>query len=64
MRNRVISYSLIKFLKLPEIIIIGFSENDLLCSKYIEIYEFRGEWGDTWSTVHFLFIIQKNEKST
>ena len=30
------------FLKIPEIIIIGFGENNVLCPKYIDIYEFRG----------------------
>ena len=31
--------------------------------KYIDIYEFKGGWGGhKWSTIHFLFIIQKTEK--
>ena len=37
-----------------------FCENYVLCPKYIDIYEFGGVWGGcTYSTVHFLFIIQK-----
>ena len=48
------------FLKIPVIIIMRFSENNVLCSKYIDIYEFRRVRGwCTYSTVHFLFIIQK-----
>ena len=36
-----------------------FGEN-ILCPKYIDIYEFGGVWRErTWSTVHFLFIIKK-----
>ena len=61
MRNRVISYSLV-FLKVPVIIIVGFGENIVLGPNYINIYEFRG--GGTFSTIHFLFIIKKNGKST
>ena len=39
-----------------------FGEN-VLCPKYINVYEFRGVWGGcTYSTIHFLFIIQKNGK--
>ena len=42
-----------------------FDENNVLCPKYIDKYEFGGVWGGcTYSTVHFLFIIQKNGKST
>ena len=38
-----------------------FGENNVLCPKYIDIYEFRGygEGGHKYSTVHFLFIIKK-----
>ena len=37
-----------------------FGENNVLCPKYIDIYEFRGvREGRTYSTVHFLFIIKK-----
>ena len=46
------------------IIIMRFGENNVLCPKYIDIYEFRGIRGETYM-VHrtFLFIIQKkNEK--
>ena len=35
-----------------------FGENNVLCSKYIDIYEF--QWYG--ATVHFFFIIQKMEK--
>ena len=45
------------------IIIMRFGKNNVLCPKYIDIYEFWGIQGrNTWSTVHFLFIIQKMEK--
>ena len=42
-----------------------FGENNILCPKYIDIYEFGGVRGGgcTYSTVYFLFIIQKNEQS-
>ena len=40
-----------------------FGENNVLCPKYINIYEFwRVRGGHTYSTVHFLFIIRKTEK--
>ena len=39
-----------------------FGENNVICPKYIDIYAFRGE--RRRSPVHFLFIIQKNGKST
>ena len=40
-----------------------FGRNNVLCPKFIRIYEFRGVWGGrTYSTLHFLFIIQKTEK--
>ena len=45
------------------IIIMRFGEINVLCPKYIEIYEFwEVQGGRTYSTVHFLFIIQKNRK--
>ena len=51
------------FLKVPVIIIIRFGENNVLCPKYINIYEFRGGTGGrTSSTVHNAFIIKKNRK--
>ena len=51
------------FLKVPVIIIMRFGENNVLCPKYIDIYEFGGvQGGCTYSTVHFLFIIKKKEK--
>ena len=44
-------------------IIIIFGENNVLCPKYINIYEFRGVLeGCTNSTIHFLFIIKKKQK--
>ena len=44
------------------IIIMRFGEN-VLGPKYIDIYEFRGgSGGCTYSTLDFLFIIQKMEK--
>ena len=44
------------------IIIMRFGKN-VLCPKYNDIYEFRGvRMGRTWSTVHFLFVIQKTYK--
>ena len=47
------------------IIINRFGENNVLCSKYIHIYEFRGvRRGHTYSTFHFLFIIKKDGKFT
>ena len=37
-----------------------FGENNVLCPKYINIYEFWGGRGRrTWSTEHILFISQK-----
>ena len=49
------------FLKVPKIIIMRFGEDNVLGPKYIDIYEFRGvQGGRTYSTEHFLFIIQKN----
>ena len=42
------------------IIIMRFGENNVLCPKYINIYEFWGVQGTF--TVHFLFINQKTEK--
>ena len=46
-------------------IIMKFGKNNVLCPKYIDIYEFWGVWGGrTWPTVHILFIIKKNRKST
>ena len=47
-------------LKVPVVIIMRFGENNILCPKYIDIYQFWGVHGrHTWSTVHFLFIIKK-----
>ena len=46
------------FLKVS-MIIMRFVKNNVLCPKYINIYEF---WRVRWSTIHFLFIIKKNEK--
>ena len=37
-----------------------FGENNVLCSKYIDIYEFREvRGGRSYSTIHFLSIIKK-----
>ena len=37
-----------------------FVENNVLCLKYINKYEFRRVWGGhIWSTIHVLFIIKK-----
>ena len=45
------------------IIIMKFGKYNVLCPKYINIYEFRGvREGRTWSTIHFLFIIKKKQK--
>ena len=42
-----------------------FGKNNVLCPKYIDIYEFRGvPGGHRWSTIHFMFIIENNGKST
>ena len=42
-----------------------FGENNVVCPKYIDIYEFWGVWGGcTYSTVHFLAYYSKNGKST
>ena len=50
------------FLKYPKIIIIKFDEN-VLCLKYRDMYEFRRvRRRHTHSTIHFLFI-KKNGKS-
>ena len=50
------------------IIFKRFGENNVLCPKYTDIYEFRGGYvrdvHGPPSTVHFLFIIQKYGKST
>ena len=53
------------FLKVPVIIIMRFGENNVLCPKHTNIYEFGGvQEGCTYSTAHLLFVIQKNRKST
>ena len=42
-----------------------FGENNVICPKYIDIYTFwGGRGGRRGFPVHFLFIIQKNGKST
>ena len=42
-----------------------FGENNVLCPKYIDIYEFWGVQGGMYIFHRtFLFIIQKNIKST
>ena len=45
------------------IIIMIFGENNVLCPKYIDIYEFWGVRGEVHIPQYiFLFIIQKKEK--
>ena len=45
------------------IIIMRFGENNVLCPKYIDIYEFQGvQGGGTYTAIHFWFIIQKYKK--
>ena len=53
------------FLKVPVIIIMRFGENNLLCPKYIDIYEFQGVWAGT-NIFHRTFFVYypKNGKST
>ena len=43
---------------------MGFGENNVLCPKYIDIYEFPAgcTGGRTWSTVHFLLLFKKVKK--
>ena len=39
---------------------MGFAKNNVLWPKYIDIYNFGGgSRGNTWSTLHFLFIIKE-----
>ena len=54
------------FLKVPIIIIMRFGENNVLCPKYINIYEFgRGVWGDVHNPPYiFGLLLKKNRKST
>ena len=50
-------------LKFPKITIIGFGENNVLCPKYIDIYEFRGGWGDVHGPLYiFCLLFKKIEK--
>ena len=54
------------FLKYPKIIIMRFGENNVLCPKYIDIYEFWGvQGGGGANKFHrtFLFVIKKNIQS-
>ena len=45
------------------IIIIRFGKNNVLCLKYIDVYEFWGvREGRTWSTVHFFCLLFKKMK--
>ena len=51
------------FLKHPEIIIIGFGENNVSCTKYIDIYEFRGGRGDVHGPSNiFCLLFKTTEK--
>ena len=46
------------------IIIMRFGENNVLCPKYIDIYEFRGAQGDIHIPPSFFVYYSKNGKST
>ena len=51
------------FLKHPKIIIIGFGKNNVLCPKYIDLYEFFG--GDIYGPPYIICsLFQKKRKST
>ena len=50
------------FLHLPVIIIIRFSENNVLCLKYMSIYEFQGGWGNEHIPPPFVFYYLKKHK--
>ena len=51
------------FLKDPEIIIMRFGENNVLCLKYIDIYEFGGYGGDVHIPPYiFCLLLKKTEK--
>ena len=46
------------------IIIIRFGENNVLCQKYIDIYEFLGVWGDVLIPPYiFCLLLKKIEKT-
>ena len=47
-------------LKVPVIIIKRFGENNVLCPKYIDVYEFRGEWGDAHIKPYIFRLLLKN----
>ena len=51
------------FLKYPEIIIIRFLENNVLCPKYIDIYEFGGYGGMyIFHRTYFVYYSKKRKK--
>ena len=50
------------FLKPPEIIIIGFGENNVLCPKYIDIYEFRGGGREVHGPPYIFSLLFKKTK--
>ena len=51
------------FLKYPEIILMRFGENNVLCPKYIDIYEFRGLRVDIHFPPYiFCLLFKKTEK--
>ena len=51
------------FLKLPELIIIEFGENNFLCPKYIDINEFReGPKSTQMHIFHHTFFIHFSKK--
>ena len=45
------------FLKYPKIIIMRFGENNVLCPKYINIYEFRGVREETKQIPLYIFCL-------
>ena len=45
------------------IVIMRFDENNVLCPKYIDIYEFRGVWGGVHCPPYiFCLLFKKTEK--
>ena len=51
------------FLKVPVIIIMRFGENNILCPKYINIYEFGGVGVGMYIFHRFLFFPRTNNKT-
>ena len=50
------------FLKVPVIIIVRFGGNNVLCPKYMNIYEFRGVWGDVYIPPYIFCLLLKKQK--